>query len=180
MPTNLLSNLQFSLASPEQAGEITVLVNSVYRGENSKKGWTTEADILGGIRITEEKVSEEINSADSVIMLAVYENKIIGCVHLEKENNSCWLGMLSVNVNYQTYGLGKILIEKSEKLVKEKFGCDEMKMKVIGVRKELIEYYLRRGYSLTGEHEDFITAAGTFGEPKTEKLYFEILSKKLG
>ena len=179
MSSNHLTNLQFPLALPEQAGEITSLVNSVYRGEDAKKGWTTEADILGGIRITEEKVREIIDTDNNVIMLAVYENKIIACVHLEKEDNFCWLGLLSVDVNYQTYGLGKILIEKSENFVKEKFGCNEMKMKVIGIRTELIDYYKRRGYRLTGEREDFITAEDTFGEPKTENLYFEVLSKKL-
>lgn len=179
MSNNILSNLQFPNAVPEQAGEITSLVNSVYRGDNAKKGWTTEAEILGGIRITEEKVTEYINTKDNVIMLAVNDKKIIGCVHLEKEGNSCWLGMLSVDVNYQTYGLGKMLIEKSESFVKEKFGCGEMKMKVIGVRKELLEYYFRRGYRLTGEREDFIVDEDTFGKPFVQGLYFEILSKKL-
>jgi hypothetical protein len=179
MSSNILTNLQFWIALPEQAGEITSLINSVYRGENAKKGWTTEAEILGGIRITVEKVTEYINTKDNVILLAVNEKKIIGCVHLEKEGNFCWLGMLSVDVNYQTYGLGKILIGRSESFVKEKFGCDEMKMKVIGVRKELLEYYLRRGYKLTGEREDFILDEDTFGKPFVDGLYFEILSKKL-
>ncbi len=112
-------------------------------------------------------------------MLAVHDNKIIGCVHLEKEGNKCWLGMLSVDVNYQTFGLGKILIEKSETLVKDKFGCREMRMKVIGVRKELVDYYLRRGYTPTGEREDFIVDEDTFGKPFVQDLYFEILAKKL-
>jgi GNAT superfamily N-acetyltransferase len=179
MSSNHLTNLQFPLALPEQAGEITSLVNSVYRGEGAKKGWTTEADILGGIRITEEKIREAVNAENNVIMLTVFDNKIIACVHLEKEDNFCWLGLLSVDVNYQTYGLGKILIEKSEKFAKEKFGCDEMKMKVISVRKELVDYYKRRGYSLTGGREDFLTAEDTFGEPKTDNLYFEVMSKKL-
>jgi hypothetical protein len=179
MSNNTLSNLQFPIAAPGQAGEITSLVNSVYRGENAKKGWTTEAEILDGIRITEEKVTEYINTKNNVIMLTVHDKKIIGCVHLEKENNFCWLGMLSVDVNFQTYGLGKILIEKSESFAKNKFRCDEMKMKVIGVRKELLEYYFRRGYQLTGEREDFILDEDTFGKPFVQGLYFEILAKKL-
>lgn len=179
MSNNKLPKLQFPVAVPGQAVEITSLINSVYRGENAKKGWTTEAEILGGIRITEEKVAEYINTKDNVILLAVNDKKIIGCVHLEKVGNFCWLGMLSVDVNYQTYGLGKILIERSESFVKEKYGCGEMKMKVIGVRKELLEYYFRRGYKLTGEREDFILDEDTFGKPIVKGLYFEILSKML-
>ena len=40
-------------ATLENVTEITNLVNTAYRGETSKKGWTTEANILEGIRITE-------------------------------------------------------------------------------------------------------------------------------
>lgn len=174
-----INNLQFPIALPVHSGEITSLVNSVYRGENSQKGWTTEADILGGIRISEEKVREIIGSENNVIMLAVLDGKIIGCVHLEKEGNFCWLGMLSVDVNFQTHGIGKIIIEKSEEFARNVFNCGEMKMKVIGIRTELVDYYIRRGYRLTGEREDFFTAEDTFGEPKTDVIYFDILSKRL-
>jgi histone acetyltransferase (RNA polymerase elongator complex component) len=174
-----LRDLQFPLAVPEQADEITSLVNSVYRGEHAKKGWTTEADILEGIRITEHRIREMIKSGNNVIILAVLESKMIGCVHLEKKDEDCWLGMLSVDVDYQTYGLGKILIEKCESYAKYKFKCEVMKMRVIGVRSELIAYYLRRGYSLSGEKEDFIIAEDTFGEPKNQNLFFEILTKKI-
>jgi histone acetyltransferase (RNA polymerase elongator complex component) len=174
-----LRDLQFPQALPEQAGEITALVNSVYRGEHAKKGWTTEADILEGIRITEQRVREMINSENNAIIIAVFENKIIGCVHLEKKDDDCWLGMLSVDVDYQTYGLGKILIEKCESYAKYTFRCEVMKMRVIGVRSELIAYYLRRGYSLSGEKEDFMIAEDTFGEPKNQNLFFEILAKKI-
>lgn len=179
MPSIPIENIQFPLALPVHSGEITSLVNSVYRGENAKKGWTTEADILGGIRISEKKVREIIGSQNNVIILAVLDDKVIGCVHLEKEGNSCWLGMLSVDVNFQTHGIGKIMIEKSEEYASNVFKCGEMKMKVIGIRTELVDYYVRRGYRLTGEREDFFTAEDTFGEPKTDVIYFEILSKRL-
>lgn len=179
MLTNFLPKLKFTFAEEKQSQEITSLVNSVYRGENSKKGWTTEADILGGIRISAEKVRDIISSKNNVILLASLDDKIIGSVHLEKKGNICWLGMLSVDVDFQTYGLGKMMIEKSEEFAKETFNSSEMKMKVIGVRSELIEYYKRRGYLLTGERENFLTAEDTFGEPNTQNLYFEILSKNL-
>ncbi len=179
MQSNFLPRLKFSFAEESQSQGITSLVNSVYRGENSKKGWTTEADILLGIRISEEKVREIICSKNNVILLASLGDKIIGCVHLEKKGNICWLGMLSVNVDFQTFGLGKMIIEKSEAFAKETFNSTVMKMKVIGVRRELIAYYRRRGYSLTGEQEDFLTAEDTFGEPNTQNLYFEILSKNI-
>jgi len=172
------TNITLQTASPEDADKITSLVNSVYRGENSKKGWTTEADFLDGIRINEEKVREILSEEADVIILAKIDNSTIGCVQLENKGKYSLLGMLSVDVNLQDKGIGKILMAECERYTREVWGLNEIKMKVIGRRKELIDYYLRCGYSLTGEREDFDTAADTFGKPK-EKLYFETLAKKL-
>lgn len=173
-----MENLQITLAVPENSEEITALVNSVYRGENSKKGWTTEADFLEGIRITKEKVEEVISRENDIIFLAIYNSEIIACVHLQNAGRYSYLGMLSVDVNHQDKGVGKILINECERYTKHEWHLDEIKMKVIGRRKELIDYYLRRGYHLTGEREDFGVMSETFGDP-LEKLYFETLAKKL-
>jgi hypothetical protein len=98
---------------------------------------------------------------------------------LEKDYDICWLGMLSVNVNYQSHGLGRYIISKSETYAMEIFKCTVMKMKVISVRKELIDYYLRRGYSLTGESELFSSSKDTFGKPSSSQLTFIMLKKPL-
>jgi hypothetical protein len=177
MDSKIINNINILPAVSENADEITALVNSVYRGENSKKGWTTEAYFLNGIRITSEKIKEIVKSINNVILIIKYENKIIGCVHLEKENDACWLGMLSVDVNYQVNGLGKFIISKSEAYAREVFNCNEMKMKVISIRKELLDYYLRRGYSLTGESEYFSKTKDTFGIPAASNLMFITLNK---
>jgi GNAT superfamily N-acetyltransferase len=165
-------------ALPEDADKIAALVNSVYRGENAKKGWTTEADFLEGIRITNEKVSEIIARDSDVIINAVMDNQIIGCVHLENKGTYTLLGMLSVDVNHQDKGIGKLLINECERYTREVYNCDEIRMKVISRRTELIDYYKRRNYRVTGEREDFGSCCDTFGEPK-ETLYFEIMYKKL-
>jgi len=174
------NKIEFRIAAQSDAGTITALVNSVYRGENSRKGWTTETDFLGGIRITEEKVRDIIGQADDLIILAVIEGKIIGCVHLENPHGTeySYFGMLSVDVDFQSKGIGKLLINECERYTKEVLGFNEIRMKVINRRKELIEYYNRRGYISTGELEEFGSKAGTFGDP-TEKLVFETFSKKL-
>src|SRR5437588_505266 len=106
--------LIFRTAEPNDADEIAVLVNSVYRGDNAKKGWTTEADLLDGIRINANKVNEIIKSDNNAILLALNKLKIIGCVHLEKKGNRSHLGMLSVDVNFQNCGIGRMLMDKSE------------------------------------------------------------------
>ena len=171
-------NFEFRTASPGDAELICELVNSVYRGENSRKGWTTEADFLDGIRINTAKVNELIRLPDNVILVVSFNNKIIGCVQLEKNGSKCHLGMLSVDVKYQNSGIGRMLMDKSEDYAVKDLGCDEMEMKVIGRRTELIDYYLRRGYTKTGEREPFVLNTH-FGEPKAGDLYFEYMVKKL-
>jgi GNAT superfamily N-acetyltransferase len=171
-------NIILNTAKTSDAEPIAALVNSVYRGENAKKGWTTEADILSGIRITPEKVKEIIERSTDVIINALIEDELIGCVHLENKGKFSLLGLLSVDVNYQSKGIGKILINECERYTKEVMGLDEIRMKVISIRSELIEYYKRRDYILTGKREDFVPGDDTFGETK-QKLYFDILSKRL-
>jgi N-acetylglutamate synthase-like GNAT family acetyltransferase len=173
-----IKEITFKIAEVKDAEAITSLVNSVYRGENSKKGWTTEAYFLRGIRINEEKIREIIEQKNDVIILALHEGIIIGCVHLENAGSYSYLGMLSVDVNYQDKGIGKILINECERYTKEVSGHSEIRMKVISRRKELIEYYNRRGYSAIGDLEEFGAKGDTFGDTN-EKLFFEIMSKKL-
>ena len=172
------NTISLKIALPEEAEKITALVNSVYRGENSKKGWTTEADFLSGIRITEEKVKEIIEGKDDLIFLGLIDGKITGCVHLENAGSYSYLGMLSVDVNHQDKGIGKILINECERYTKEVLGLSEIKMKVVSRRTELIEYYNRRGYIAEGELEEFGAGGDTFGDT-SEKLYFVTLSKNL-
>lgn len=165
-------------AVPADSGAIASLINSVYRGENSKKGWTTEADFLGGIRITPEKITEIINGKNDIIIKAFYDNSLIGCVHLENEGSYSYFGMLSIDVNYQAKGAAKVLMNECERITKNEWGLNEIRLKVISRRKELIEYYERRGFVITGEREEFGAKMETFGDPK-EKLWFETMVKKL-
>lgn len=172
------SEIILKIAIVTEADDITSLINSVYRGENSKKGWTTEADFLSGIRITEEKLKEIIERKSDIIILAMIDGNIIGCVHLENTGSYSYLGMLSVDVNSQDKGIGRLLINECERYTKEVWGLNEVRMKVISRRTELIEYYNRRGYSATGELEEFGASGDTFGDTN-EKLYFETLKKCL-
>jgi hypothetical protein len=52
-------------------------------------------------------------------------------------------------------------------------------MTVIAQRQELIAWYQRRGYSLTGEARPFPTEDPRFGLPKRDDLGFVVLEKRL-
>lgn len=165
-------------ATTDDVNELNLLVNSAYRGESSKKGWTTEADLLGGIRVDEEKLTELINKKDSLILKYLNdENKIIACVHLEKHGTKLYLGMLTVTPELQSKGIGKALIKESEKKARE-LNCSSVYMSVITVRKELIDWYYRIGYKNTGVKKLFPSNDPRFGLPK-QILEFILLEKSL-
>lgn len=157
--------------------ELNVLINSAYRGDSSKKGWTTEADLLGGIRTDEESLAELINKENATILKYTEDSKIIGSVYLEKQDDKIYLGMLTVSPELQGGGVGKKLMQAAEDFAKAS-GIAKIAMTVISVRKELIEYYERRGYKKTGETKPFPMDDPKFGLPK-QFLEFIAMEKSI-
>ncbi len=168
---------QILKAQLNDAQAINQLVNSAYRGEGSKQGWTTEADLLDGTRIDEAAVAELIAKPDTTILKYVEGDQIIGCVELRKEKDKLYLGMLSVAPNTQGKGVGKKLLIAGEDHAKS-LNIDTMVMTVISVRNELIDWYVRHGYQLTGETKPFVVPDTRWGIPKRQ-LEFVVLEKRL-
>ena len=169
--------IHISRATVHDIPALVVLVNSAYRGESSKAGWTTEADLLGGIRVNEHSLVKMINKNDSAILKCVNgEGQLIGCVYLEKQQQKLYLGMLTVLPQLQTAGIGKTLLKEAENYALS-VNCSVMVMTVISVRNELIAWYERRGYINTGEKKPFPTDPA-FGIAK-QPLEFIVMEKKL-
>ncbi|MEI6583374.1 MAG: GNAT family N-acetyltransferase [Chitinophagia bacterium] len=153
------------------------LVNSAYRGESSRKGWTTEADLLDGIRTTQQQLKDQIIAEDSVMLVITdTDDAIIACVYLQDKEPLLYLGMLTVQPNLQGAGTGKKLLAASEAYAKW-LGRTGIQMTVISVRHELIAWYQRRGYQLTGEKMPFPKHLA-LGIPK-QSLEFLVLEKIL-
>ena len=155
---------------------LNALVNGAYRGESSKGGWTTEADLLGGIRTSEEALMEMINKPNAVILVAENNNQLQGCVYLEQQQDALYLGMLTVMPLLQGKGLGAQLLTAAEERA-YRLGLPKIKMTVITVRDELIAWYKRKGFIDTGEREPFPNDP-KFGIPK-QPLEFLVMEKKL-
>ena len=170
--------MKFREAVIEDAGAVAALVNSCYRGDSSRVGWTTEADLLGGTRTNEEEIRSLITSSGSLILLCSEGDEIIGSVHLQQEESSGYLGMLVVKPGLQGAGLGRSLMESAERLVREKWGSRKMTMNVFTARPELIAYYERRGYRRTGKAKPF-EPHDVHGIPRVEGLELEVLEKDL-
>ena len=141
-------------ATLNKVTEITNLVNSAYRGETSKKGWTTEANILEGTRITETELTEILQDTSNTFLVYIENNKIIGTVLLTNKKTELYLGMLTISPELQNAGLGKKLLQAAEDFA-HSLHLPKIVMTVITIREELIAWYKRNGYSDTGEREPF-------------------------
>src|SRR6185312_12436949 len=101
-------------ATTEDAPAVVALVNSAFRGESSKAGWTTEADLLDGQRTDLEAVTDMISAPGHVILVRATDRDLVACVHLEKTGENCYLGMLTVLPTAQSGGLGRQMLEAGE------------------------------------------------------------------
>ena len=173
----MAQTLHISPLLPGHIDELVRLVNSAYRGESSKKGWTTEADLLGGIRTDRTSIKDLLQKPGAMILTALDEiNRMAGCVYLQKQGWQLYLGMLTVAPDMQATGIGKQLLLAAENHASE-INCTSIVMSVIDVRHELIEWYKRKGYAGTGEVKPFPDDPA-FGIQK-QPLQFIILEKKL-
>ncbi len=165
-----------SPATEQDIPALNVLVNSAYRGESSKKGWTTEADLLGGIRTDEDRLRTMLRTPDVTVLKYEEAGNLMGCVYLEQKGNDLYLGMLTVSPEAQANGIGKQLMAAAEQMALA-HQCRAITMTVISVRHELIAWYERRGYRAIGERRPFPTDPG-FGLPK-QPLEFIVMEKTL-
>ncbi|MDE3236789.1 MAG: GNAT family N-acetyltransferase [Bacteroidota bacterium] len=161
-------------ATPADIYALNNLVNSAYRGDASKKGWTTEADLLEGIRTDPESLAALLNNTNASILKYTEQDELLGCVYLEKKLNKMYLGMLSVQPGMQAKGIGKMLLQAAEAYALE-HNCTHVTMTVISVRDELIKWYERKGFKSTGEKEPF-PSDPKFGIPK-QPLEFIVMEK---
>lgn len=150
------STPQISLATAADAAAITALLNSAYRGEHSKKGWTTEAHLIAGNQRSDEAdVTATLLKAGSVFLKYTdADNNLTGCVNLQQHGNKIYLGMFSVAPELQGAGVGKQLLLAAEEYALQN-GIHIIYMSVISVRIELINWYQRHGYKDTGERISF-------------------------
>jgi len=174
----MTDTLRISIATIEDAPQLVKLINSAYRGDEARKGWTHESDLISGtIRIDETSIKGIIKKPNAVILKCTdRENAIVGCVYLDQQDTQLYLGMLTVSPDIQAMGIGKRLLKAADDYALQ-HGAKRIVMTVIDVRKELIDWYSRNGYTDTGERQPFPTD-GRFGMPKVP-LEFVVLKKEL-
>lgn len=172
--------LAFRNAVAGDVDAIVALVTSAYRGESSRAGWTTEADLLEGNRIDPDVLRADILRPRSRVLLASRDGELVACAHVAVEDDAGYFGMFAVRPTLQGDGLGRQVLAEAERIAREDWGMATMRMTVIDLREELIAWYERRGYRRTGIKKPFPAVDPRFGLPLRDDLRFEVLEKTLG
>jgi GNAT superfamily N-acetyltransferase len=185
--------LQFRVARLGDAIAILSLVEGAYRGDESRKGWTTEADLLAGQRTDLAQIAELIAESSGALWLATREAELLACVHfaptaepgeqvaqsLRGALRCVKLGMFAVRPTLQGQGIGSALLRHAERIAQSEYQANWLELHVIALRSELIGYYERRNYRITGETEEFPYGNSRFGLPLRDDLVFSVLRKQL-
>lgn len=170
----------FRLAVASDVGDVVKLVQSAYRGDSSRVGWTTEADLLDGQRTDEAAVAETLDRPGSALLLALVDGRTAGCCHLARRDpEGAYFGMFAIRPELQGSGLGRSLLAEAERTAASSWGARSMTMTVIRQREDLVAWYRRRGYELTGATEPFPYGDERFGVPRRDDLEFVVLEKLL-
>ena len=156
------------------------LIESAYRGESSRRGWTTEADLLDGQRTDPEALAAILAAPGQTMLLAERDGVLVGCVLAASPRDGVgYLGMLSVDPERQAGGIGRRLVRAAEAEVQRTWGARAMEMTVFWQRSELIAWYERLGYRRTGEERPFDMADPRLGLAKRPDLHFVVLARDL-
>ena len=173
--------MTLEVATAADVDPIVALVESAFRGEASRAGWTTEADLLDGRRTGPDEIAAVLASpAQCILVEREPDGRLLASVVLKRDGDAAWLGMLTVRPTAQGGGIGRRVVAAAEAWARNEWGSRRMRMTVIVQRAELIAWYERRGYRRTGETAPFFYGDPRFGLPKRDDLSFVVLEKPLG
>lgn len=172
--------LDLSPVTESQIPALHALIHRAYRGDSARQGWTHEADLLDGQR-TDVAALRALLADPAQHLLAAWEgDELVACIALtEKGAGLVYIGMVTVDPQLQGSGLGRKVLAAAEAYVAAALRAARAEMTVISLRAELIRWYERRGYTLTGERRPFPHGDPRFGLPRRDDLEFVVLEKRL-
>lgn len=168
------------VATQRDITALHALIEGAYRGDSARGGWTHEADLLSGQRTDPAALGDIIADTRKRLLFGRDDTGLLGCVALaDKGAGLAYLGMLTVAPDRQGTGLGRQLIAAAEQTARTQLGARTMEMTVIAQRPELIAWYQRCGYALTGEERPFPYGDERFGIPQAGDLRFVVLARAI-
>ncbi len=156
------------------------LIESAYRGETSRAGWTTEADLLDGQRTDPDDLAAILTDSAQAMLTAWRNDTLIGCILIADRGDGVgYFGMLSVSPALQSAGLGRRLVAAAEAEMADRFDARRVRIQVFPQRDTLMAWYERLGYRATGETAPFPYGDPRFGLPRRDDLHFAVMEKRL-
>lgn len=170
--------------SPRPAGigdvpAIVALVESAYRGESSRAGWTTEADLIDGRRTDAEMIRSALVALGQTVLVVGPRERPLACCSLTYRDDRVWLGTFAVDPRRQGQGIGDRLLTEAERYAASRWAVSEVFLLVIAQRPDLIAWYERRGYVATGETEAFPYGDERYGRPRRDDLRLSVMRHPL-
>lgn len=158
-------SLNIRNAKIDDVAQLVELINLAYRAQ-SERSWTTEKAFVDGTRITNEQLNGDLSRSN--FKLFVGENEqglLVACIGLSFDHNSVEIGTFAIDSSVQNLGFGKEILAYAEQyIVQNHPSVSYFLMYVLDVRSELIAYYQRRGYQITGHTEPYPVNANV-GQP---------------
>lgn len=158
-------------ATVDDAEAVAALVHSAYRGEESRRGWTTEADLVAGQRADAGMVRHLVGRDDDEVLVAVDDDGApFACCHLQRRDATAYLGMFAVRPERQGGGVGRAMLAAAEGWARDRWGATTLEITVLNHRPELLAWYERCGFTRTGAEHPFPYEDRRFGEPRRPDL----------
>lgn len=176
-----LDRLLVSRAGKEDIVELENIVNLAYRGGQASVAWKNENHLVQGPRVTQDDLQKYMESDESTILLLRSDTgELLACVQIEHKQGQteAHIGMLTVHPKYQNFGLGRRLLQLAGDFAKNDLACRKAKMCVFAGRQELLAWYAKMGYELTGEKMPFFGPESGL-TPLVDNAHFVVVSKIL-
>lgn len=182
-----MKDIQLNIAKLEHRDHLLNLINAAYRTSDTHS-WTNESTLVSGSRISVEMLttlieqSQNLNTKDCLYVATVHDpetklENILGCIAVTKFENTIEIGTFAVQPNLQNSGIGKQILTVLESLmIRNHPNVNSFRMWVLDLRIELINFYQRRGYVLTGQSESYPIDAGV-GKPLKDLNVLEMIKE---
>lgn len=175
-------------ATTDDVAAIVDLLNLTFR---SDVGWTNESSLVGGIRTTAAEIQTIIADPDNYFFVYPQVNsdslnevergsnetgKLLATISVtfKRADNSAYIGLFAVDPSLQGLGVGDEILQAAETFASRHLKAKDnqktrLTMSILNHRPELLSYYQRRGYQLTGDSLPFPVDSNN-GEPKRSDL----------
>lgn len=160
---------------------VVALVQSAYRGDASRAGWTSEADLLDGGRTDASMVRGLIRDADGAVLVldaSPGAAGLLACCHVQRRERTTYVGMFAVRPTAQGRGLGTAMLTAAEERARA-WGSERLELTVLNHRPELVAWYVRHGFAMTGRTVPFPYGDERFGIPRRDDLVLQHMEKVL-